>query len=319
MYLHKEDKELFRDVILLVSQRLEVSEDIVEKDYYVTMILKKLSKIEYPVVFKGGTSLSKAFHVIDRFSEDIDITFTEHLGEAKRKRLKYNILQPIADELGLNIRNFNVIESDKNLNHYDFYYESVVNDRVINAIPPYVKLETSLMSYAFPTEERVLSNYILDALGEDESSLITSYDLGPFLMKVQSLNRTLIDKIFAVCDYYMQGKAHRNARHLYDIYKISKQTVIDEEFRALVSEVRNHRIGLGEKIAPAAPLDIDILKLVQEICDKNFYKCDYEETTIKLISDSLGYEEVKSHYRMLVERIFGGNEGDIGQSKKEKM
>lgn len=84
MYLHKENRELFRDVILLVSERSEVSEDIVEKDYYVTMILKKLSKIDYPVVFKGGTSLSKAFHVIDRFSEDIDITFTEHLGEARR-------------------------------------------------------------------------------------------------------------------------------------------------------------------------------------------------------------------------------------------
>lgn len=38
-------------------------------------------------MFKGGTSLSKAFHVIDRFSEDIDITFTEHLGESRRKKL----------------------------------------------------------------------------------------------------------------------------------------------------------------------------------------------------------------------------------------
>ena len=58
MYLHKENRELFRDAILLASQKLEVSEDIVEKDYYVTLILKKLSTIEYPVVFKGGTSLS---------------------------------------------------------------------------------------------------------------------------------------------------------------------------------------------------------------------------------------------------------------------
>ena len=54
MYLHKENRELFRDAILLTSQKLEVSEDIVEKDYYVTLILKKLSAIEYPVVFKGG-------------------------------------------------------------------------------------------------------------------------------------------------------------------------------------------------------------------------------------------------------------------------
>ena len=212
MYLHKENRELFRDAILLASQKLEVSEDIVEKDYYVTLILKKLSTIEYPVVFKGGTSLSKAFHVIDRFSEDIDITFTEHLGEARRKKLKYNILKPIADELGLVIHNFDSIESDKNLNHYDFYYESVVGgDRVINAIPPYVKLETSLMSYAFPTEERELGNYLLDALGAEEEELIATYGLGTFPMRVQSLNRTLIDKVFAVCDYYLHDKSHGNA------------------------------------------------------------------------------------------------------------
>ena len=305
MYLHKENRELFRDVILLVSERSEVSEDIVEKDYYVTMILKKLSEIDYPVVFKGGTSLSKAFHVIDRFSEDIDITFTEHLGEARRKKLKYNILKPIADELSLDIRNFNMIESDKNLNHYDFYYESVVNDRIANAIPPYVKLETSLMSYAFPTEERELSNYILDVLGTSEEELMRTCDLTPFSMRVQSLNRTLIDKIFAVCDHYMQGKNHRNARHLYDIYKLSEQIEIDDRFLELVSEVRNHRIGLGPQIAPAAPLDVDILSLAEALCDQDFYKDDYEETTVKLISDSLSYDVVKNRYRMLAERIFG--------------
>lgn len=56
MYLHKENRELFRDAILLASQKLEIGEDIVEKDYYVTLILKKLSAIKYPVVFKGGTN-----------------------------------------------------------------------------------------------------------------------------------------------------------------------------------------------------------------------------------------------------------------------
>ena len=304
MYLHKENRELFHDAILLTSQKLEVSEDIVEKDYYVTLILKKLSSIEYPVVFKGGTSLSKAFHVIDRFSEDIDITFTEHLGEARRKKLKYNILKPIADELGLVIRNFESIKSDKNLNHYDFYYESVVGDRVINPIPPYVKLETSLMSYAFPTEEREIGNYLLDALGEEEEELIATYDLGTFPMRVQSLNRTLIDKVFAVCDYYLQGKAHRNSRHLYDIYKLSGYVEMNSDFMELVKEVRAHRIAMGSEIAPAAPLDVNILGLGQKLCDEDFYKEDYRETTLKLISESLEYEMLKKHYWELVVKIF---------------
>ena len=48
--------------------------EVIEKDYYVTMLLKLLSdKIPY-IVFKGGTSLSKCYKVIKRFSEDIDIT-----------------------------------------------------------------------------------------------------------------------------------------------------------------------------------------------------------------------------------------------------
>ncbi len=304
MYLHKENKELFCDAILLASQKLEVGEDIVEKDYYVTLILKKLSAIKYPVVFKGGTSLSKAFQVIERFSEDIDITFTEHLGEARRKKLKYDILKPIADELGLVIRNFDSIESDKNLNHYDFYYESVVGDRVINSIPPYVKLETSLMSYAFPTEERELGNYILDALGKEEDELIATYDLGTFPMRVQSLNRTLIDKVFAVCDYYLQGKPHRNARHLYDIYKLTEYVKVDSDFLELVKEVRAHRITMGSEIAPAAPMDVNIVELVQKICEEDFYKEDYREATLKLISESLEYEVLKRHYKELVEKIF---------------
>lgn len=304
MYLHKENRELLRDAILLASQKLEISEDIVEKDYYVTLILRKLSLIDYPVVFKGGTSLSKAFHVIDRFSEDIDITFTEHLGEARRKKLKYNVLKSIADELGLVIRNFESIESDKNLNHYDFYYESVVGDRVINAIPPYVKLETSLLSYAFPTEEKELGNYILDALGTEEEDFITTYHLGTFPMRVQSLNRTLVDKIFAVCDYYLLGKAQRNARHLYDIYKLAEHVEMNDDFLNLVKEVRAHRIEMGSGVAPAASLDVNILKLVQKICDEDFYKEDYRETTLKLISDSLEYELLKNHYKELAEKIF---------------
>ena len=85
MYLHKENKELFRDIISIVSERKNVTTDIVEKDYYVTRILYLLSQKEIEIIFKGGTSLSKAYGVIDRFSEDIDITFKEHLGESRRK------------------------------------------------------------------------------------------------------------------------------------------------------------------------------------------------------------------------------------------
>ena len=69
------------------------------------MILKLLSEHLPKVVFKGGTSLSKCFHLIDRFSEDIDVTFTEHIGASRRKKLKYDVLKPISEALGMPIEN----------------------------------------------------------------------------------------------------------------------------------------------------------------------------------------------------------------------
>ncbi|MFI3200562.1 MAG: nucleotidyl transferase AbiEii/AbiGii toxin family protein [Eubacteriales bacterium] len=91
MYLH-EDKDLFREIIESASDLLCENSAVVEKDYYVTMILKLLSEMLDHVVFKGGTSLSKGYNVINRFSEDVDITFDTHIGEARRKKLKYNVM-----------------------------------------------------------------------------------------------------------------------------------------------------------------------------------------------------------------------------------
>lgn len=304
MYLHKENKELFRDIISIVSERKNVTTDIVEKDYYVTMILYLLSQKEIEVIFKGGTSLSKAYGVIDRFSEDIDITFKEHLGESRRKKLKYNILKPIAEDLEIEIKNWKDIESDKNYNHYDFYYNSVSDNSNFSGLSPFVKLETALMSYSFPTERRQISNYIYDTLKNEEPELIKKYNLIPFEMSVQCINRTLADKIFAVCDYYLQGKAQRNSRHLYDIFKLLNYVEIDEEFVELMMKVREHRKTVGEKIAPAANENVDILQLAREIYDSRFYENDYHNTTENIISDEIDYSIVIERYIQVVKELF---------------
>jgi predicted nucleotidyltransferase component of viral defense system len=303
MYLHNDDRELFRDVISLTAERLGTTTDIVEKDYYATMILKILSETKYNIVFKGGTSLSKAFGVIDRFSEDIDITFAEHIGESRRKYLKYEILKPIEKRLEMEIRNWDSIESDKDYNHYDYYYESAFNHSM-GGLMPCVKLETALMSYAFPTVEHTIGNYIYTALGEEEPEIIEKYNLAPFLMSVQAIERTMIDKIFALCDYYMLDRAHRNSRHLYDIYKLSSFVKKDDNFQKLVFEVRRHRMGMEETVAPSAREEIDIAKIICDICDSDFYKQDYLDTTIRLISDDISYETVRDFYRQFTEGLF---------------
>ena len=68
------NKDVFEQVILKVSEETGIEASIIEKDYYVTVLLKLLAEKIPFIVFKGGTSLSKCHKVIRRFSEDIDLT-----------------------------------------------------------------------------------------------------------------------------------------------------------------------------------------------------------------------------------------------------
>lgn len=121
MYLH-ENKENFQEMIELVSTDTGRAAAVIEKDYYVTLILRLLSEQLSNVVFKGGTSLSKGYHAINRFSEDIDITFDEHIGEARRKKLKNQILKGISEEFCMPISNWESTQSDRDYNAYYFSY-----------------------------------------------------------------------------------------------------------------------------------------------------------------------------------------------------
>ena len=85
--------------ILRTSEYLGVKAEIVEKDYFVTLFLKRIASVMPDIVFKGGTSLSKCYHIIKRFSEDIDLNVQSDKkpSESKKKQLKANITQIISD------------------------------------------------------------------------------------------------------------------------------------------------------------------------------------------------------------------------------
>ena len=192
-YLHS-DREQFRDAIDLAYEQTGVMVQAIEKDYYVTMLLRLLAQKMPYIVFKGGTSLSKCHKVIRRFSEDIDIMIDTLLSQGQKKKIK----QAIVDS---------------------------------------VLLETSYTAVSFPTVLLPVHSYIGDMMEQEAPDAVEEYNLNPFEMKVQGIDRTLADKVFAVCDYYLQGKVAKHSRHLYDIYKLLPLVPQDENFRELVKEV----------------------------------------------------------------------------------
>ena len=93
-YLHN-NKDQFQDAIELAYEQTGIMPQAIEKDYYVTMLLRLLSEKMPYIVFKGGTSLSKCHKVIKRFSEDIDITIDTQISQGKKKKIKHRKNVPI--------------------------------------------------------------------------------------------------------------------------------------------------------------------------------------------------------------------------------
>ena len=296
-YLH-ENKEEFRNAVNLASERFRILPVVAEKDYYVTMILRGLAARLGFVVFKGGTSLSKCHRVIKRFSEDIDITIDTKLSQGQMKKLKA-VIKEIAEELGLTIPNIDKTQSRRSYNCYRLAYDSVVSEPD-DAVPSEVLMETSFAEVSFPTVVLPVHSYIGDMMNDEAPEELVNFLLDPFEMKVQGIDRTLTDKVFAICDYYMQDKTKKHSRHIYDIYKLLPIVPQDEGYKKLVREVRDVR-AMNKSICPSAQPGIDVPELLKRIVEDDVYKSDYENITWRILEEQTTYETAVEAVRTIAE------------------
>ena len=284
-YLHKH-KEEFINAVNLASEYFHILPVIVEKDYYVTMILRELAERQGFVVFKGGTSLSKCHKAIKRFSEDIDITIDSRLSQGQMKKLK-EVIKDIANELDLVIPNIDETRSRRSYNRYILEYQSVLyepDDTVQNA----VLMETSFAEVSFPTVILPVHSYIGNMMIEEAPEEIKNFRLDPFEMKVQGLDRTLVDKVFAICDYYLQNKVKKHSRHIYDIYKLLPIVPQNEKFKNLIKDVRSVRAMTN--ICPSAQPEVNVPELLTFLIENEVYRDDYEKITARILEEDVNYE-----------------------------
>lgn len=295
-YLHS-NRKLFSEVLTLTANKLHISEQIVEKDYYLSLILKSLSKQLPFVVFKGGTSLSKCYQVITRFSEDIDITTDIPLTQGQKQKLKSVILS-IVDDMNLSISNLNQTRSRRDYNRYVINYNSTV-ESLTNALQSTVILETTYTTTSFPVNQKYVTSYIQQILLDEAPDLIDIHSLTPHQMKVQSLERTFIDKIFAICDYYLQNNVTRHSRHFYDLYKLLPLIKIDSAFESLITSVRNERSK--SPICVSAKPDVNINTVLLDIIDSKAYLEDYNKLTRQLLGETIEYDETTLAIQKIVD------------------
>ena len=303
MKLHN-DKEKFIEAIIATSKMYGLDPALIEKDYFVTQFLKRATERINGLVFKGGTSLSKCYKLIDRFSEDVDLTLdAEHFTQG-RKRNSIKELIAVCDDLELILLNREKIElhTHGNFNRFEIQYPIKFQS---DDVKSELIVEMTYIQKSYPSEESEASSYIGDFLKEAGSStILAEYGLEPFCVQVQALQRTLIDKVFALCDYYLSGDTERNSRHIYDIAKLlTKVNAFDGTLQVLVSNVRNDR--KRNRTCLSAQDGVDVPEVLKSIINTEFFKKDYDETTLKLLSKPISYEDaIKSLQTVIDSEIF---------------
>ncbi len=299
MFLHN-DSELFRDVISETAASLGIDPSIIEKDYFVTVFLRDIVKRQPDIIFKGGTSLSKCYKLINRFSEDIDLNIQCETKptEGQRKHLKANIVSTI-DKFEFVLLNPDEVRSRRDFNKYIISYPTVFNATYLKQ---QLIVETAVFLRSYPSERLTATSFVYDFLAKNNhNDIIAEYELEPFELNVQVAERTMIDKLYALGDYYLNGTINGHSRHIYDICKLLEIVEINDGLKKLKEQVRIER--KNDKQCPSANDDVDFKALLGEIIEKEAYRSDYETITSALLFERLSYDEAVTTLEKILKSV----------------
>jgi predicted nucleotidyltransferase component of viral defense system len=182
MKLH-EDKTLFREAIEAAAQYLKLRPVFIEKDYWVTYVLRNLGLSKYTdtIIFKGGTSLSKAYQCIDRFSEDIDLAILSPRNYSGNQ-LK-NLLKEVTATISAGLQIIEGHANEKKMGRMRTTvcaYEKVIDNVDVSVVKDYILIEINCFADPIPYNALPISSYIAQFFAQTgNEQLIQQYELAP--------------------------------------------------------------------------------------------------------------------------------------------
>jgi hypothetical protein len=217
----------------------------VEKDWWVSRTLEIIFQmpIAKNMVFKGGTSLSKSWKLIDRFSEDIDLAidkeffgFTGELGKNQRDKLRkkagmyttgtfFEELKQAFAAKGykeLKFTDVDAQERDQDPRVLEIYYKNVINQDTAYLLPR-VQIELSCRSLREP--------YSIKSFGALVDEYYADKEFAEPTFEVPTVNaeRTFLEKLFLLHEEFHRPakkmRVDRLSRHLYDIYQLTQKGI----------------------------------------------------------------------------------------------
>lgn len=313
MKLHH-DIKLFSDTLRAASQHLDIKLEFVEKDYWITLVLSRLAKNKYvdEAVFKGGTSLSKGYNLIERFSEDVDIAIINDKGKTGNE-IK-TIIRTIEKEITSDLTE---VQMDGVTSKGSRFRKSIFEYVTTNKSNKNNKLIVEINSFAnpFPFQRLTLKNFAFDFLQQTgNEKYIEQYDLQPFEINVLSKEQTLLEKTISLIRFSFEQNAvesiSKKIRHFYDLYFLTKnpecaEFVASDSFKKQFETILQHDRDMFEeptgwqtKLISESPLVADFSAIWKQL--KEIYQTELSALAYRQIPAE---NEVAKCFEELKKRI----------------
>ena len=301
MNLHL-NKELFRDMIDTLNTRTGVAIDIIEKDYYVSAVLKELSKKQdyLKAYFKGGIAVYKILENMNRFSEDIDLTvkvLSEESNTRNKKRLKESALGYKID--GLELIKEECIDNKGSVTGMYKYTSVYADSEMPLQRAGKIQVESTSFTVSEPTEKYYIEPLLYKLASDDEKKILEEkFDISKIEIEIIKLERMFIDKIFDAEFYYIRDMYMDVSKHLYDISmlfnndKIKKLLEDKKELSKLIEYKRQE-----EKVR------IGGIDENTEIKDFNYFKLEFSDELIKEFKNMQNKYVLNNKYKVSIDEV----------------
>jgi hypothetical protein len=236
MKLH-ENPELLYTLARAVEEETGIHTSFVEKDYWLTTMLYELSRSPYRdiTVFKGGTSLSKAYGIIERFSEDVDIALIVEGLTGNQVKTRMDTISKSITRHVPEIHVEKVTSKGSRFRRTAHAYQAQAIMPAVTQVAPHLVLEFNTFANPYPFELREITSFVAELLQrQGRGDVLKQYELEPFSIQVLKPIRTLSEKVLALAraSYAAEPvvQLQEKIRHTYDMYWLLKQA----ELRAFV-------------------------------------------------------------------------------------
>ena len=255
--LHRKKTD-FTAAIQTAAKHFKIREVFIEKDYWVTYVLKNLANSPYSekVVFKGGTSLSKAYKIAERFSEDIDLAIIANSKSSQGALDK--LIMEVEKKIALNPLKLDKKPSFTSRNkkfrqsHWKYpRHVSGAHDPAKDKIMLEITSSAVTNPNARQTVRSLIAEFLINGKRHD---LIKEFELEEFEIRVLSHERTFAEKVVAITNACFADddltKMKEKIRHLYDITLLLrdpkiKKFIKSKTFAKMISDSRK-----GDKNIP---------------------------------------------------------------------